>query len=52
MEQEEGEEDGDQDKEGGRMMSLSTSGKAVTLKMVNKWVAKVTKVSSYVNFLF
>ena len=46
LEQEEGEEDGDQDKEGGRMMSLSTSGKAVTLKMVNKWVAKVTKTHS------
>ena len=36
-------EDGEQNEEGDRMSS--TSGKAVTLEMVKKWVAKVTKVS-------
>eukprot|EP00731_Ephydatia_muelleri_P015297 Em0008g1017a len=37
-------EDGEQNEEGDRMSS--TSGKAVTLEMVKKWVAKVTKAHS------
>lgn len=37
----EGDGDGDQEEEGDK--SASTGGKALTLSMVNKWVAKVTK---------